>query len=118
MLDEQNENAGMEEDKPKLTKSILSAIIYPIILIGIGVLIYSLNETSLIGLIISSVLFIAMGVVMFLSGFYFIIIPLPIIFLSKSGFLRNLTMGTKVLYTIMIVGSIVLAFVAMFILKP
>ena len=66
-------------------KSIVSAIVYPIILTVISSFIYSVGATSLIGFILGIVFSVGMGVSMALGGFYLIIIPLPIISLFKFG---------------------------------
>lgn len=114
------EDLPTQQDQPEsLTKSILSSIIYPIILMGISVLFYVNGQTSLAGLIIAIILSVVSGVLMFIGGFYLIIVPLPIIYLFSGGCSRkNLPMGKKVILGVSVVVSIILMFVAMFVLQP
>ncbi|MCH5164334.1 MAG: hypothetical protein J1F36_04890 [Clostridiales bacterium] len=105
------------EEPVKLTKSIITSILYPLILIGISVFVYLIGETSLAGLIIAIFLSIAFGVITFMGGFYFFIIPLPFLNIIPNGCLRNLPKGKKVVLTLLCILSVILAFVFMYILR-
>ena len=80
----------------------LTAIIYPLLFVILAVLLYSWNETSLLGLIVAICFDIAAAVVILLGGFYFLIIPLPYIFVYRGGCLKPyLPTWQKVLYGIL-----------------
>ena len=115
-IEVKNNNAAEDNEQPvKLTKSIITAIVVPLLLIALSVFIYVMDQTSLVGLIIAIVLFIAFGVIIYIGGFYFFIIPLPFISIVPNGCLRNLSMRKKVILVLLCVLSVVLAFGAMYI---
>lgn len=92
------------------TKSLATAIIYPIILTIISAIIFSNGNSSLLGFLIAIVIYIAGGVAAYLGGFYLLIIPLPYIFLFKYGCERfYLSTTKKVVYAVLAIGSIFVA---------
>lgn len=107
------------EKKPKiLVKSLVCSIIYSLLLIIVSAVIYSLGETSVMGLILAILLSVAFGVVMYIGGFYLIILPLPIFNLGFYGCLRrNDPIGKKILLAILDVALVALVFVVLFMLR-
>ncbi len=90
----------VKESYAKKKYAYISAIAY-FIFFSIIIAFFS---NSMLGFILGTVMFLIMAVLMVLSGFYFYIIPLPIIFITKWNFLdENLTFGKKALYLIFII---------------
>ena len=93
----------------------LSAIVYPVILIGLSLIIYCNGNLALLNLIFAIIFAIATGVFILLGGFYLIIIPLPIIYLFKSGCTRFfLPTWKKILYGFLSFLFAILVFVSIF----
>lgn len=66
-------------------KTIASAIIYPLLFIILSIFLYSIGETSIIGLILNLVMCIGAGALFIIGGFYLIVIPLPIVTYYRVG---------------------------------
>lgn len=65
--------------------SYICGIIITLLLTALSSFIFGIGETSVLGLIIGIVFSIASGVFMIMGGFWFVIIPLPVIYLFKAG---------------------------------
>lgn len=105
------------EPKSKVP-SIVCGIIIALILAGFSLFIFSIQETSVVGFILGVVLAAASGTVMILGGFWFIVIPLPYIFLWRGGCNKpNQSTGRKILLGILAVVLPILVFVALFALR-
>lgn len=102
----------LPQDKKNNWKVILTAIIYPLI---VSVLAFVLPMWTMFRLL--SVLFvIGFSVFMVLGGFYFIIIPLPVIYFFQYGCCKpSLSTGKKVLYCLAAIACIALAITFLFI---
>ena len=107
------------EMKPKvLVKSLVCAIIYSVLLTVLSVVIYAIGATSILGLIIAILLSIAFGVVMYIGGFYLILIPLPMFSLGFYGCLRrDDPIGKKILLGLLDFALFALVFVVLFALR-
>lgn len=66
----------------------LTAIVYPLLFVILAVCLYNWGETSIIGMLAAIIMDIAAAVIIILGGFYFWIIPLPIISIYKVGCLK------------------------------
>lgn len=85
-------------------KSILTAIVYPLICCAIGVILNLTQGYSLIGLILPFLCSSIAAVCVILGGFWFLLIPLPYIYVWKAGRIdKPLTTGKKVIYGILAV---------------
>lgn len=115
-----NEYAPQNSQPPKkiLVKSLVCSIIYSVLLIIVSTLIFVFGETSIIGLVLAILLSVAFGVVMYIGGFYLIIIPLPIFNLGLYGCLRtNYSIGKKILLGLLDFALAALVFVVLFLLQ-
>jgi high-affinity Fe2+/Pb2+ permease len=65
--------------------SYICGIIISLFLLWLSFYLYSDQETSMIGFIAGTILSIASGVVFIMGGFWFIIIPLPFVYIRKVG---------------------------------
>jgi hypothetical protein len=65
--------------------SYICGIILSLFLLWLSFYLYSGQETSMIGLISGIMFSIASGVVFIMGGFWFIVIPLPFVYIWKAG---------------------------------
>ena len=87
------------------TGNYLTAIIYPLLFCILALFIYSIGETSMIGVILAICANIAGAYCILQGGFYFVIIPLPYIFFYRAGCTKpELSTGKKVLFGILSFG--------------
>ncbi len=111
---EENEVCGcentIENSQPKIVpvqkndswKCILTAIIYPLICCVIGVILNLTSGNSIIGLILPFLCASIAAVTIILGGFWFILIPLPYVYVWKTGRINKpLNTGSKVIYGIL-----------------
>ena len=112
-LNNQPLNGEIIEDKKKGNwKVILTAIIYPLIVLVLTFITPSLWPFKLLSVLFS----IGFAIFMVLGGFYFIIIPLPVIYLFQYGCCKpSLSTGKKVLYCLAAIACIALAITFLFI---
>lgn len=111
----QGYNSQQLNEKPKQKggwKVILTAIIYPLIVIALNFIMPSPWVFKL-----ASVLFaVGFATFMILGGFYLIIIPLPVVYLFQYGCCKpELPTLKKVLYVLAAIACIALALVFVFI---
>ena len=94
----------------------VSAIIYPLIVVALGVFLLVSEMTGIINLVLSVLLTVGFALSMLAGGFYLIIIPLPIVYLFNYGCVKPTTvsLGHKILYGILAAVSIVLAILVLF----
>ena len=98
-------------------KSTISCILDPVILAIICVIIYLTCPISVLGLALALAAAFVLGVVIYLNGFYFFILPLPILGIGFFGCDRiELSLGRKVVMAILCVALTALAFVFLFFL--
>ncbi len=89
-------------EQASLTGCIITAIVYPLIFIIISLIIYSIDETSMFGLIIAIIANICSGIFILLGGFSVLIIPLPYITIGKVKCLKSyLPTYKKILYGVL-----------------
>lgn len=111
-----NGNGSINCQKPvKRTGNYLTAIIYPLLFCILALFIYSIEETSMLGVILAICVNIAGGYCILKGGFYFVIIPLPYVFFYRAGCTKpDLSTGKKVLFGILsfvlLFGSIAILF--------
>ena len=97
---------------PSMALSYISGIVYPIVFIVISLILAGATETAIWGLLAAMVCSVGVGVFFILGGFYFIIIPLPVIFIWKGGCVKpQLPTSRKVIYGFSIAILIALVFV-------
>ncbi len=94
-----------------MTLSYLSAIIYPIIYLVVLMLLYFDGVITLLGMISGIAFSAAMGVTIVMGGFYFILIPLPYIFVYKGGCCKNQSTKRRVLLLLLTLALLALALV-------
>jgi hypothetical protein len=86
---ETQSSVQMFTPEPVQTKSqvgsYICGIIISLFLLWLSLYLYSGQETSMIGFIAGTILSIASGVVFIMGGFWFIIIPLPFVYIWKVG---------------------------------
>ena len=100
------------KEKKKNGLNIATAIIYPLIMLIVNFALFKNGSLDLIPFIISILSCIGSSIFTLLSGFYFIIIPLPIIFLFKFGNQKpELDTTKKVLYTVLAVILLIWPFI-------
>jgi len=102
----------------KQTASYICGTVISLLLIGLSYYLYTGEETSLIGFILGALFSIATGAVIIIGGFWFIIIPLPYIYIWKVGCLKpNQSMKRKVILGILTFIFLALVFVMLFALS-
>lgn len=100
------------------TGSYITGITVSLLLIGLSIFLYTINETSLLGLIAGSILSIAGGVVIIAGGFWFFIIPLPFIDIGFYGCLKpNQSKKRKIVFGILSFLLPVSAVLALFLFR-
>lgn len=105
----QYENVGVQVSEPKSRiGNYLTAIIYPLLFVILALFLLSIDETSIIGVIVAVVMDIAAAVFILMGGYYFLIIPLPYIFIWRGGCTKpELPTWKKIVFAI---AAIVLLF--------
>ena len=104
-------------DEPNNWQVILSAIIYPVIVTGLGIFLYVNMMTGILNLVVSILLSIGFVTCMLIGGFYFLIVPLPYIFFYEFGGVNkpSLALWKKILLGVGAVASIILSVLVYFI---
>ena len=108
-----NQQVVLEDPKKNNWKVILTAIIYPLLVLIAGLVIPGVQLLPLLGAL---ALCAGFSVFMFLGGFYLFIIPLPVIYLFTYGSCKpELSLGKKILYGILaavcLIGAIAMLFI-------
>ena len=99
-------------------RSLVCSFIYPFLMIALAVVLLLVGETSIYGFVAAVACSIAVGVVMGVCGFYFIVIPLPFVFLSKMGCIKkNASIGFKVGFGALCIAFVILYGVLMYLLR-
>ena len=70
------------------TASYICGTIISLILLFLGLIMFSTNRISAVGLILCSIFALACGITFIAGGFWFVIIPLPYIYVYKIGCLK------------------------------
>lgn len=100
------------------TASYISGIVISFLLSLLCIFLYLTSETSLIGFLLGIIFSIAVGVTMIIGGFWILIIPLPYIFIWKTGCVKpNQSTKRKVLLGLLTFMFVALIFVSLFALR-
>ena len=106
------------EKQKSMALSYISAVLYPLILCGLMIWLYSSGETTVLGMLFGIAFSVAMGVTIGMVGFYLIVIPLPYIFVYKGGCSKsNQSTKRKVILGLLTFVFFAMAFVSAFVLK-
>lgn len=116
--DSKGKHRKAESTEKEGFKSLICSVIYPVLMIALAVVLLSIGETSIYGFISAVVCSIAVGAVMGVCRFYFFVIPLPFVFVSKMGCIRkNASMGFRIGFGLLCVALVALYGVMMYLLR-